>query len=206
MECLWPHLSVVMWCNKRWVLHFHLNTRKDVGTCDISLFMLAANLALNDSHTIASRNCRTPRAYFTYQHFILIIKDIVILVDSKHWYQVLVISVSAGFQYIYQMFSEGSMISFILCYVVHVWDICTSSSSLCLACLLWCSKRSPTFSCLVLSLLWHCSLTFILSSFWILNYSVCRNIWRLIYQKLPIKSTFAMKSLRIPSCLWKSHA
>ena len=34
--------------------------------------------------TVASRNCRTPRVYVTYQHFILLIKDIVILVDSKH--------------------------------------------------------------------------------------------------------------------------
>ena len=53
-------------------------------------YMLAANLALNGSHTISSRNCRTPHAYITYQHFILIIKDIVIMVDSKH--RIIVIS------------------------------------------------------------------------------------------------------------------
>ena len=47
-------------------------------------YMLVANLALNGSHAISSRNCRSPSAYVTYQHFILIIKDIVILVDSKH--------------------------------------------------------------------------------------------------------------------------
>ena len=38
-------------------------------------YMRTANLALNGSHTISSRNCRSPHAYVTYQHFILIIKD-----------------------------------------------------------------------------------------------------------------------------------
>ena len=65
---------------------------ESVGSLSLQMqnYMLVANLALNGSHTITNRNCKTPYAYITHQHFILIIKDIVILVDSKH--RIIVIS------------------------------------------------------------------------------------------------------------------